>query len=111
MALEISCPICGEAEQLTGARSGDHITITCGGCGQEWDRPTKPTCPQCGGADLQPVPLAIVEKSRGTQLSVVGIRIVHLCNGCDASDIARWQRNRPNPLLPEELPTVDAATS
>lgn len=26
------------------------------------------------------------------------------------ADIRRWQDNRPNPLLPEELPTVDPAT-
>lgn len=46
-------------------------------------------------------------KSRGTQLSVVGIRIVHLCWGCDADAIERWQKNRPNPLLPKELPTFN----
>jgi hypothetical protein len=72
-----------------------------------WDRPTTPICPECGGTDIQPVPLAMVEKSRGTQLSVVGIRIVHLCEVCDAEDIARWQKHRPNPLLPRELPTVE----
>jgi hypothetical protein len=38
---------------------------------------------------------------------VVGIRIVHLCTVCDAEDISRWQQNRPNPLLPAELPTLD----
>lgn len=111
MALEIVCPVCGETDELKGAPSDDHITITCGRCGQEWNRPTNPTCQRCGGTDIQPVPLAIVEKSRGTQLSVVGIRIVHLCNGCDAEDIARWQKNRPNPLLPEELPTFDTDTT
>lgn len=107
MALEIECPVCGGADDLTGARNGDTITITCGGCGQVWDRPTTPVCPICEGTDLQAVPLAIVEKSRGTQLSVVGIRIVHLCEQCDADDIRRWQDNRPNPLLPKELPTGD----
>jgi hypothetical protein len=65
-------------------------------------------CPTCDGTDLQAVPLAILEKSRGTQLSVVGIRIVRLCNQCDADEIRRWQDNRPNPLLPKELPTVDS---
>ena len=107
MALQIECPVCGETNDLTGNRHDDHITITCGNCGQAWDRPTTPVCPACDGTDLQAVPLAIVEKSRGTQLSVVGIRIVHLCNECDADDIRRWHDNRPNPLLPKELPTVD----
>lgn len=107
MALEIQCPVCGEADDLSGARRDETITLTCGRCGQTWDRPTTPVCPACRGTDLQAVPLAIVEKSRGTQLSVVGIRIVHLCGQCDADDIRRWQDNRPNPLLPKELPTVD----
>lgn len=107
MALEIECPVCGETDNLAGKRTDEAIAITCGGCGQIWDRPTTPVCPNCDGTDLQAVPLAIVEKSRGTQLSVVGIRIVHLCYDCDADDIRRWQDNRPNPLLPRELPTVD----
>lgn len=107
MALEIECPVCGETDDLTGIRHGEDITITCGVCGQSWKRPTTPVCPTCDRTDLQAVPLAIVEKSRGTQLSVVGIRIVHLCNQCDADEIRRWQDNRPNPLLPKELPTVD----
>lgn len=107
MALDISCPLCGETENLSGDRREDVITITCGGCGQIWDRPTTPVCPECDGTDLEAVPLAIVEKSRGTQLSVVGIRIVQMCYQCEADEIERWQRNRPNPLLPRELPTVD----
>lgn len=107
MALEIACPVCGETEDLNGDRGDQSITITCGACGQAWQRPTHPVCPHCEGTDLQEVPHAIVEKSRGTQLSVVGIRVVSLCNNCDAEDIDRWQRNRPNPLLPRELPTVD----
>jgi transposase-like protein len=106
MALDIICPICGETEELVGRRVEDQIEITCGSCGQTWQRPTTPTCAHCDGADLQAVPLAIVERSRGTQLSVVGIRIVHLCTDCDAEVIERWQRNRPNPLLPDELPTT-----
>lgn len=106
MALHIECPICGETDDLNGVPHGDHITVSCGGCGNTWDRPTAPVCPDCEGNDLQAVPLAIVEKSRGTQLSVVGIRVVHLCSHCDADDIRRWHANRPNPLLPNELPTV-----
>jgi hypothetical protein len=111
MALEIACPSCGESEELSGRRRDEHIEITCGGCGQIWDRPTSPVCPECNGDDLVAVPLAIVEKSRGTQLSVVGIRIVHLCTSCDADAIERWQKNRPNPLLPAELPTGDRPDS
>jgi hypothetical protein len=52
------------------------------------------------------VPTAIVERSRGTQLSVVGIRMVEKCATCDRDDIERWQRNLPRPLMPTDLPTV-----
>jgi hypothetical protein len=71
------------------------------------ERATTLSATNAAGTDLQPVPLAIVERSRGAQLSVVGIRIVHLCSTCRADDIERWQRNRPNALLPGLLPTVD----
>lgn len=56
---------------------------------------------------MQAVPLAIVEKGRGTQLSVVGTRIVHLCSTCDVETLDRYHRNRPNPLMPDDLPTLD----
>lgn len=107
MLPEIACVVCDETEALTGVRSGGHIAVTCGNCGHQWERPTQPMCAICRGTELRPVPMAIVEKSRGTQLSVVGIRTVHLCTDCDADDLERWQRNRPNPLLPKQLPTVD----
>lgn len=66
-----------------------------------------PTCSRRGGSDLQEGPLAIVEKPRGPQLSMVGIRIVHLCAECDAEDLSRRHRSRPNPLSPGVLPIVD----
>lgn len=81
------------------------ITITCGSCGASWNRDLSPRCRQCDGDDMQSVPLAIVEKGRGTQLSVVGTRIVYLCSVCDEQALDRYHRNRPNPLMPDELPT------
>lgn len=107
MALDITCPMCDESHDLSGVRDGDDITITCNACGQTWTRSVAPRCSRCDGDDLQTVPLAIVEKGRGTQLSVVGIRMVQLCRSCDGEAIDRWQANRPNPLLPDQLPTVD----
>jgi hypothetical protein len=104
--MDIACPECGESENLSGSRSGDTIRLTCGSCGCEWDRNPVPFCQQCGGTDMRAIPLAIVEKSRGTQLSVVGTRTIHLCEKCDVEAIERWHRNRPNPLMPDELPTV-----
>lgn len=104
----LSCPKCDEADDVAGRRSGDTITITCGSCGASWKRDLSPHCQACGGDDMQSVPLAIVEKGRGTQLSVVGTRIVYLCSACDADALDRYHRNRPNPLMPHELPTTDS---
>ena len=107
MTLEIACPVCGETERLSGSRLDDEIVVSCANCGQVWQRPTEPACSHCEGTDLRAVPMAILERGRGTQLSVVGIRVVHLCTACDADDIERWQANRPNPLMPRELPTTE----
>jgi len=107
MALDIYCPHCDEQEDLAGDRFEDRITITCNACGESWERDLTSRCSECEGIDLENVPMAIVEKSRGTQLSVVGIRMIELCRACDAETIDRWQANRPNPLLPEDLPTAD----
>lgn len=49
---------------------------------------------------------AIVQRSRDTQLSVVGIQMIQLCEACDRDDLERWQRNLPRPLMPTDLPTV-----
>lgn len=109
MTFDVSCPNCAEAEELAGVRSGNAIQLTCGRCGHRWTRELTPRCPTCGEQDLQTVPLAIVEKGRGTQLSVVGTRPIHLCERCDAETLRRYHRNRPNPLMPSELPTDGAA--
>lgn len=103
------CPSCGETDRLAGARDGDFIHLHCEACGENWERAPVPTCSRCGGTDMQAVPKAIVEKSRGTQLSVVGTRTVHLCSVCDAETLETYHRNRPNPLMPDELPTVDGS--
>jgi ribosomal protein S27AE len=101
------CPACGEAEHLAGRRDGDDIRLRCETCGETWIRRPVPTCARCSGTDMQAVPKAIVEKSRGTQLSVVGTRTVHLCSSCDADTLVIYHRNRPNPLMPDQLPTTE----
>lgn len=106
MAINISCPDCDEAENLLGSRSAESIRMRCENCGARWSRPLAKKCGICGGDDLQTVPLAIIEKSRGTQLSVVGTRPVHLCNQCDAQVLRHYNDYRPNPLMPTNLPTV-----
>ena len=104
--MDIGCPACGEIEDLRGTRREDEIVLSCGACGHTWPRDLSPKCATCGGRDIEVVPLAILEKSRGTQLSVVGTRPVTLCYSCDAEALARFHRNRPNPLMPDELPTI-----
>ena len=89
---------------MVGSRLEDVIQLRCETCGQSWKRDPSPRCGSCGGDDLQAVVQAIVEKGRGTQLSVVGTRIVHLCRSCDQKTLERYNRNRPNPLMPDELP-------
>ena len=42
-------------------------------------------------------------------IAVIAIeRIVYLCSACDAEALLRYHRNRPNPLMPDELPTSDS---
>jgi hypothetical protein len=55
---------------------------------------------------MQQVPLAILEKGRGTQLSVVGTRPIQLCSTCDAETLRVYHQNRPNPLMPDDIPTA-----
>lgn len=105
MALDITCPICWEDDDLSGARGETEITVTCGSCGQVWTRSLERKCATCERPDLVTAPKAIVERSRGTQLSVVGMQMVELCPVCDRDDIERWQKNLPRPLMPTDLPT------
>lgn len=104
--MDISCPKCGEAEALRGTRRDDAILLTCESCLHTWNRDLAPRCASCEGTDMQPVPLAILEKGRGTQLSVVGTRQIHLCSDCDAETLKIYHANRPNPLMPTDIPTA-----
>jgi hypothetical protein len=63
-------------------------------------------CRHCNGTDLQTVPLAILEKSRGTQLSIMGTRPVNLCSVCDAGTLKHYHEHRPSPLMPSDIPTI-----
>ena len=104
--MEIACPECGETDALRGVRLEGGISLHCETCAYTWNRNLAPICKHCGGDDLQPVPLAILEKGRGTQLSVVGTRTIHLCSLCDAATLRRYHDNRPNPLMPDDIPTA-----
>ena len=103
----VCCPACGEDEDLIGERQGppgaETITVTCRPCGLVWERDLAPACPSCGSRDVRPALQSIVEKSRGTQLSIQSLRVVHLCPACDAEQLAEWNRGN-TPLRPAESP-------
>jgi hypothetical protein len=106
MSLTIACPDCGEEDDLVGKPSSGHIRLSCAACGHEWVRSNQSECSTCGSTDLQVVPLAIVERSRGTQLSILGTRPVTLCSSCDSETLRHYHAHRPSPLMPSELPTM-----
>jgi len=100
---DIACANCGEEEELSGSRSGDTITITCEKCGLIWDRDLTPVCRSCGSTEVRAAFKAIVDKSRGTQLSIQSMRLVYLCPECDAELLADYLQSN-SPLPPDELP-------
>lgn len=93
---ELTCDDCGTDDHLRGERDGDVIHITCDGCGATWDRPLTPVCPTCGDEDMYVDKRPVIDKSRGTQLSIVGMNKVYLCRRCDTEEIHReWRHIRP----------------
>ena len=104
---DTSCPNCGEEENLSGdSKETDRkesITVTCGECGVEWERDLKPQCSKCGTRDLRAAARSIVDKSRGTQLSIQSLSVVYLCPACDKEEVAAWNQSN-TPLPPIELP-------
>ena len=105
--LLVDCPQCGEEENLSGHISGEPgeevIEVSCGACGFSWVRDRTPTCPTCSSTDLRQAARSIVEKSRGTQLSIQSNEVIYLCPVCDAADLATWNQSN-TPLRPREMP-------
>lgn len=107
MGLVIRCPKCGRDDELSGQREGETVVVTCASCGNVWRRVPGRTCGECGGVDVQAVAYALVDKARGTQLSVLGLSHRLLCRECDADELARHAaRDSGRLILPEELPTA-----
>lgn len=100
---DIACAQCGEEEQLDGQRNGDVIEITCAICGLVWDRDLTPNCDTCSSTDVRPAFQAIVDKSRGTQLSIQSMKLVYLCPHCEPDRLADYLQSK-SPLSPDELP-------
>jgi hypothetical protein len=103
MSDELVCPRCDSDDHLTGERDGEIIHITCSECAVSWDRDLQPKCPTCGNEDVRATPKAIVQKARGTQLSIMSFETVHLCPKCDA-DLWEEQKQTNSPIAPTENP-------
>jgi hypothetical protein len=108
-AVDVRCPSCCEQEELHGRRCEGQILLRCLRCGYDGPRVAARRCRTCGGADVVERPKALVERARGTQLSVVGYTTIGLCRVCDADDLARAIEHG-GAVLPKELPTVDPKT-
>jgi Zn finger protein HypA/HybF involved in hydrogenase expression len=102
MALEIVCPQCSSDEHLRGRPvDGGLIELTCDACQLRWTRDPRPRCPNCGSDDLYQVPQVIVEKSRGTQMSIQGIHVEYGCHRCQPREVK--VRGGTDNHLPERL--------
>lgn len=88
MATEIVCGNCGTDEHLSGIPIDDGlIELTCEACTISFTRDPRPSCAKCGGFEMEAMPQVIVEKSRGSQMSIQGVHREFLCRVCDADVI------------------------
>ena len=100
----VTCPSCEEDENnLRGDSVDGTITITCGSCGAVWERDLTPRCKTCGTSEVRPAMQAILDKSRGTQLSIQSLKLVWLCPECDADTLRSYLESNV-PLPPDEMP-------
>jgi len=91
--MEIVCTECGVDDHLRGTRREDDlIELHCDACDITFTRDPRPSCPKCGGFEMEAMPKVLVEKSRGTQMSIQGIQREFVCRICDESQI-REQRD------------------
>jgi ribosomal protein L37E len=85
--LLVSCPACGEDEELKGSRNAEGaVVITCQRCGHDWQRGQE-RCATCGGTDLVTRPRVLTSHGRATVQSVVGFQEIPLCASCDADEL------------------------
>jgi hypothetical protein len=93
MATEIVCERCGVDDHLTGTRRDDDlIELHCSMCDVTFTRDPRPSCSKCGGFEMEAMPQVIVEKSRGSQMSIQGVHREFLCRVCDV-EIIREKRD------------------
>lgn len=95
----VACPACGEEDALRGRPSDEGLMLTCEHCGEEWNRDLTPRCGLCGSTDLEVVPTSVLEEAgRGEQRTPSGIRDVHICWACGATDATS---SHPAPAEPD----------
>lgn len=99
----MSCPHCEEDENLVGDTIDGVITISCGACGAVWERDMTPKCSTCGSTDVREALQAILDKSRGTQLSIQSMKVIWLCPECDPETLRRYLDSN-TPLPPDTMP-------
>ncbi len=99
----VTCPNCEEDERLIGDNVDGVITITCEECGAVWERDLTPRCPTCDTAEVRPAMQAILDKSRGTQLSIQAMKVVWLCPDCDTETLRSYLDSNV-PLPPDQMP-------
>ncbi len=98
--MEITCIECGTDESLSGQPvAGGLIELWCEACDLRWLRNPNPHCERCGGDDMEAAPRVLLEKSRGTQMSIQGIQREFLCRTCDAERIQQRRAGH----LPDRL--------
>ncbi|MCZ7527969.1 MAG: hypothetical protein M5U14_17265 [Acidimicrobiia bacterium] len=103
----VRCPSCGEDEALRGRRCDDGVEVTCESCGTRWTRVPGASCDRCGSTEVWVGLRALVERSRGTQLSIVGTVDVTMCWHCDRAVLEEHARRTDNRLLmPSVMPNV-----
>ena len=105
--LSVECPHCGEDERLRGDKNVsnkfEHIAVVCESCGFSWTRDLTPRCMICGSVEVRPALRSIVQKSRGTQLSIESLSVEYLCPSCNSRELEAWNKSN-TPLPPTELP-------
>jgi hypothetical protein len=99
MSLHIVCTNCNTDDHLTGERREPDIVITCSQCGLHWTRTIAPHCHQCGSTDVVAFGVPLIERARGTQMSITAMHIETLCRTCDADRLAAPHQGHLPPSL------------